>query len=188
MLISLCANELGLSIKNSEMLWKWLWLESRVIDCDSSRVKSFCEKRYSSRVESPFFSTWLKSSQQKSWLDSSWVIDTSYAITGLWPVQSKCIGFCGFINAFIYHTSFWSRISGHCFSILCGPVFFFFSEAAILDEKRFSFEAVFCISCRSFVQYCQLPLLLFFHCFFSVLSVVLWFLLKIWAFLTLVKF
>jgi len=79
-------------------------------------------------------------------------------------------------------------VSAVTVSRYCVVQFFFFSEAAILDEKRFSFEAVFCISCRSFVQYCQLPLLLFFHCFFSVLSVVLWFLLKIWAFLTLVKF
>ena len=39
----------------------------------SSRVKSFCEKRDSSRVESLSFSTWLESSHshQKSWLESS---------------------------------------------------------------------------------------------------------------------
>ena len=30
--------KLGLLIRGSEILQKWLWLESRVIDCDSSRV------------------------------------------------------------------------------------------------------------------------------------------------------
>jgi len=38
MIISLYANKLGLSIRGSEILQIWLWLESRVIDCDSSRV------------------------------------------------------------------------------------------------------------------------------------------------------
>jgi len=71
MIISLYANKLGLSIRGSEIMQKWPWLESRVIDCDSSRVESFCEKRDSSRVVAPSFSTWLESSQshQKSWLD-----------------------------------------------------------------------------------------------------------------------
>ena len=63
--------KLGLSFRGSEILQKWLWLESRVIDCELSRVESFCEKRDSSRVESPSFSTWLESrkSHQKSWLE-----------------------------------------------------------------------------------------------------------------------
>jgi len=38
LLISFCTNELGLSIRNTEILQKWLWRESRLIDCDSSRV------------------------------------------------------------------------------------------------------------------------------------------------------
>jgi len=38
MLISLSTHEVCLSIRNSEILWKWLWHESRVIDCYSSRV------------------------------------------------------------------------------------------------------------------------------------------------------
>ena len=78
MIISLYANKLGLSIRGSEILQKWLWLESRVIDCDSSRVESFCEKRDSSRVtifrnvtrvesESPKIVTRVDSSQ---WLES----------------------------------------------------------------------------------------------------------------------
>jgi len=39
MLISLCPNELGLpiTIRGSEILWKWLWLEYWVTDCDSKR-------------------------------------------------------------------------------------------------------------------------------------------------------
>jgi len=43
-------------------------LESLIV----TRVESFCEKRDSSRIESPSFSTWLESSQshQKSWLES----------------------------------------------------------------------------------------------------------------------
>jgi len=49
-----------------------------------TRVESFCEKRESTRVESPSFSTWLESSQsyQKPWIESSRVIDSSHAITG----------------------------------------------------------------------------------------------------------
>ena len=50
MVISLSAHEVGLSIRNLQILQKWLWLESRVIDCDSSLVESFYEKRDSSRV------------------------------------------------------------------------------------------------------------------------------------------
>jgi len=48
-----------------------------------TRVESFCEKCDSSRVGSPSFSMWLESSQshQKSWLESSWVIDSSHTIT-----------------------------------------------------------------------------------------------------------
>ena len=48
----------------------WLWLES------SHSVKNV------TRVESPFFSTWLESSpsHQKSWLEPSRVIDTSHAV------------------------------------------------------------------------------------------------------------
>jgi len=51
---------------------------TRVSDCDSGRVESFCEN-----VSRPFLSTWLESSQrhQKSWLESSRVIDLSHAIT-----------------------------------------------------------------------------------------------------------
>ena len=68
MLISLCANELSLSIKNSEILTNdadsshWLWLES------SHSVKNVIH------VESPFFPTWFESnwSHDKSWLDSSY--------------------------------------------------------------------------------------------------------------------
>jgi len=61
MFISLCAHAPGLFIRGSDILLKWLWLESGVIDCDSGRVESLCEKRYSSRVESPFSSTRLES-------------------------------------------------------------------------------------------------------------------------------
>jgi len=74
MIISVYANKLGLLIRGSQILPKWLWLESQVIDCDSSRF------------ESPSFSTWLESNQshQKSWLDSIRVIDSSHAITAPW--------------------------------------------------------------------------------------------------------
>jgi len=46
MIISIYANKLGLSIRGSKILWKWLWLESLIV----TRVESFCEKRDSSRV------------------------------------------------------------------------------------------------------------------------------------------
>jgi len=76
--ISLCANELGLSIRNSETLWKWLCLSSRVIDYDSGWVI--------------LWKTWLESSHHFSQRDSSRVqvtknrdsnrvIDPSRAIT-----------------------------------------------------------------------------------------------------------
>jgi len=59
MLISLCANEQGLSIRGSEIFQKLLWLECRVIHCDSSRVI--------------LWKTWLElsPSHQKPWLESS---------------------------------------------------------------------------------------------------------------------
>jgi len=60
----------------------WLWLESQVVDCDSSGVESFCEKRDSSRFESPFVSTWFESIPSHQILYSSRVIDSSHAITG----------------------------------------------------------------------------------------------------------
>jgi len=46
--------------------------ESQVIDCDLSRVELFCEKRDSTRVKTPYFSTGLESSQsnQISWFES----------------------------------------------------------------------------------------------------------------------
>jgi len=49
---------------------------------ESSRIESFCKKFDSSRVESPFFSTWLESSlsHQKICLESSRVIDSSHSI------------------------------------------------------------------------------------------------------------
>jgi len=50
MIISLYANKLGLLIRGSEILQKWLWLESRVIDCDSSRVILWKTWLESSRV------------------------------------------------------------------------------------------------------------------------------------------
>ena len=55
--------------QGSEILQTWLWLEYRVIDCGLSRVESFCEKRDSSRVR-----------VTKNRV-SSWVIDSSHAIT-----------------------------------------------------------------------------------------------------------
>jgi len=57
MLSSLRTHEVGLSIRNSKILWKWLWLFSRVIDCDSSRVI--------------LWKTWLETSQHFSQRDSS---------------------------------------------------------------------------------------------------------------------
>jgi len=50
MIIYLYANKLGLPIRGSEILQKWLWLESRVIDCDSSRVIMWKTWLESSRV------------------------------------------------------------------------------------------------------------------------------------------
>jgi len=41
MIISLHSNKLGLSIRGSEILQKWLWLESRVIDCDCNNPCSW---------------------------------------------------------------------------------------------------------------------------------------------------
>ena len=55
-------------------------LQSRVIDCDSNRVESFCENHDSSCDESPFFSMWLESglSHKKSWLESSHWLKSRY--------------------------------------------------------------------------------------------------------------
>jgi len=58
----LYANKLGLSIRGSEILQKWLWLEWLIV----TRVESFCHKRDSSRFESPSFSTWLDSTRVES--------------------------------------------------------------------------------------------------------------------------
>jgi len=89
MLISLHVNELGLSIKNSEIFKN---------DSDASyesltvtRVEPFCEKRDSSRGESLFFSTWLDScpSHLKSWLLSRRVIDSIHAIIARNIVQVR---------------------------------------------------------------------------------------------------
>jgi len=78
---ALCANELGLFIRASEFLQKWLWLEFRVIDCDSIREimwKTWLElsHHFSQRESSP--------SHRKSWLESSQVIDSSHAITDIY--------------------------------------------------------------------------------------------------------
>jgi len=78
MIISLYAKKLGLLIRGSEILQKWLWLECRIIDCASSGVEPFCKNV--TRVESPSFSTLLESSQshQKSWLESSHRLESRY--------------------------------------------------------------------------------------------------------------
>jgi len=78
MFISLCAHEQSLSIRGSEILWKWLWLESRVIDCDLSRfilLKTWLEPSWVT-----IFSTWSESSlsHQKSWLESSYWFESRY--------------------------------------------------------------------------------------------------------------
>ena len=79
-----CRTEALRFCKNDSDSSHWLWLES------SHSVK----KRDSSRVESPSFSTWLESSQshQKSWLDSSGVINSSHVITALCPNELSSTG------------------------------------------------------------------------------------------------
>ena len=78
MIISLYANELGLSIRGSEILQKitltrvsshWLWLNS---------VESFCEKRDSSRVAIFLNVTRVESESQKSRLESSHWLESRY--------------------------------------------------------------------------------------------------------------
>ena len=78
MIISLYANKLGLSIRGSEILQKWLWLQSRLMIV--TRVESSDSVKNVSRIESPSFSTWLESSQshQKSWLESSYWLESRY--------------------------------------------------------------------------------------------------------------
>jgi len=44
-------------------------------------VESFCEKRDSSRFESPFFSTWLESARVTKNCDTSRVTELNHAIT-----------------------------------------------------------------------------------------------------------
>jgi len=78
MLISLCANKLDLSISNSEILQKWLWLESRVIDCDSSRVILWKMWLESSHYFSQRDSSRVRVTKNR---DLSRVIDSSHAIT-----------------------------------------------------------------------------------------------------------
>jgi len=60
MLISLCANEQGLSIRNSKILWKWLWLESRVSSHWLWLESSHFVKNVT-LVESPYLSTRVES-------------------------------------------------------------------------------------------------------------------------------
>jgi len=76
-IISLHTNKLGLSIRGSEILQKWLWLKSRVI---VTRVESGHSVKNVTRVESPSFSTWLELSQshQKSWLELSHWLKSRY--------------------------------------------------------------------------------------------------------------
>jgi len=92
MIVSLYANKLGLLNRGSEILQKWLWLESRVIDCDSSRVnlwKTWLDSSHFvknvTRVESesPKIVTRVKSSR---------VIDLSHAITGTWSMVLRKLG------------------------------------------------------------------------------------------------
>ena len=43
---------------------------------------------------------------------------------GSWPAKIKVHCDLRGYNTIIHRNSFWNRVSGHCFSILCGPVFF----------------------------------------------------------------
>jgi len=97
MIISLHANKLGLSIRGSEILQKWLWLESQVIDYDSSRFESFCEKRDSSRVEIWSFSTWLDSSRVTkivTWVESLTRVTLSLLICNWLEKPRSCLNAC----------------------------------------------------------------------------------------------
>ena len=73
-IISLFASELGLSIRCLEILQKWLWLKSRITDCNSSQIESFNKKCDTSRVESPLFLTVSRATKNwdivKIWLAS----------------------------------------------------------------------------------------------------------------------
>jgi len=55
MFISLFTNKLGLSSRFLEILYKWLWFESRAIDCDPSRV---IQQKNLTRVGSNHQRTW----------------------------------------------------------------------------------------------------------------------------------
>jgi len=57
---------------------KWFWLKSRVTDCDSSRVESTCKKGDLGRVFTTSILTWLESTHQKSWLESSHWLESLY--------------------------------------------------------------------------------------------------------------
>jgi len=67
--------------------WVWPWGTQRFCknDSDSSlesltvtRIESSHFVKNVTRVESPFFSTWLESSHQKSWLKSSHWLESRY--------------------------------------------------------------------------------------------------------------
>jgi len=112
MIISLYADKLGLSIRGSEILQKWLSLESRVIDCDSSRVI--------------LWKTWLESSHHVSQRDSSRVRLTKNRDTSHWlesHYHCKLHGSCGVM---VWHCAFYGwgfRLESH----LADFRFFFFS-------------------------------------------------------------
>jgi len=94
MIVSLYANKLGLLNRGSEILQKWLWLESRVIDCDSSRVNLWKTWLDSSHFVKNV--TRVESESPKSWLESSRVesltrVTLSLAL-GLWYCESWGMG------------------------------------------------------------------------------------------------
>ena len=77
-----------------------------------TRVESFCEKRDSSCIESPFFSTWLESSpsHQQSWLESRyhWKMVPDVALTSLIAVYLY-LSFLRLHFTCLFHTQSFQR-------------------------------------------------------------------------------
>ena len=89
----LCAHEPGLSMKNSEILQKWLWLESLTVTRfqSSHSVKNVTPVTiFSTWLESSHQKSWLESSHQKSWLKSSHWLKSRYSEFALGELRPPC--------------------------------------------------------------------------------------------------
>jgi len=131
MIISLYANKLGLSIRGSEILQKWLWLESRVIIV--TRVKSSHSVKNVTRVESSHHLSQRDLSRVRVIIkrDSSRVIDSIHVSQLICSYESTDILLVDF-DLFNRHNQWYFR--GQHYTALLFPLLLMFIENGLVNN------------------------------------------------------